>query len=652
MKRLGEPLFARDETGRLKTRIGTFFLRTPGLVTLPGVHATQRIAWLNELNRERQVAGIPALSEAESDAEIACSVDLLFNDQHVLIRPDPYAVDLAFEADEALQALVSKRKIRFLNTQNEIIRNALRARGENWRMSRVPVSPEEMNRMIAQARVAISGLPLYFHNAATGTRFLTLETFAWLGTQPDDVFRKHLAEIVRYSSLRNRFGYPEIDIFPVGCAFSRQAFEALNAEGLEIGALRAAYRKLLAAFREAVPIEFHEETFENLDWRNRLCSTLIHQPNAVATQDLPDGMAPEFHLQIEWLPGCRIDEGELIFDPVYEELDLMPEDAELRAFCDPRAREIIFNYVREFTTIEFINVGRITRSLSRRVQTGEHRTDVYVVQIKETGKPKPELCILRFQKWGVCEHLDEGKDMVRSIMEAVDYTDYVLDRRLGCRQLGMNLPEKVSTGRMPTLYTGSNSLYKGAKCWTVYFERQYIPGQVTDKILTRHYANPEFNLLLARLLGEAAVVNCVVGRANTEGQVLFDDGDEVITLDQAGMPERLTVSDHTGAFTLYEEPLEQMAEAYADPVNKRIALMPNPEAFAETYLASFRQRFVTLQQEYRRRRHAFDKLFKHRPVDPAGSLAYRWQCILARLDATDAETLTEAIRSQIRGLHP
>ena len=229
MKRLGEPLFARDETGRLKTRIGTFFLRTPGLVTLPGVHATQRIAWLNELNRERQVAGIPALSEAESDAEIACSVDLLFNDQHVLIRPDPYAVDLAFEADEALQALVSKRKIRFLNTQNEIIRNALRARGENWRMSRVPVSPEEMNRMIAQARVAISGLPLYFHNAATGTRFLTLETFAWLGTQPDDVFRKHLAEIVRYSSLRNRFGYPEIDIFPVGCAFSRQAVEALNA---------------------------------------------------------------------------------------------------------------------------------------------------------------------------------------------------------------------------------------------------------------------------------------------------------------------------------------------------------------------------------------------------------------------------------------
>ncbi|MDX9866674.1 MAG: hypothetical protein RBT78_01995 [Kiritimatiellia bacterium] len=651
MKCLGEPLFARDETGRLKTRIGTLFLRTPGLVTLPGVHATQRLAWLSDLNRERQAAGAPALSEAESDEEITHSVDLLFDDQYVLIRPDPYAIELAFEADEALQALVSKRKIRFLNTQNEIIRNALRARGENWRMSRVPVSPEEMNRLIAQARTAISGLPLYFYNSATGTRFLTLETFDWLGTRPDDVFRKHLAEIANYSALRNRFGYPEIDIFPAGCAFTRQAFEALNAEGLEIGALRAAYRKLLAVFREAVPVELREETFENLDWRNRLCSTLIHQPNAVATQDLPDGMAPEFHMQIEWLPGCRIEEGELIFDPVYEELDLMPEDAELRTFCDPRAKEIIFNYVREFGTIEFINVGRITRSLSTRAPANGHRTNVYIVQIKETGNPNPELRILRFQKWGVCEHLDEGKDMIRSIMEAVDYTDYVLDRRLGCRQLGMNLPEKVSTGRMPILYAGPNPLYQGAKCWTVYFERRYIPGRVTDKILTRHYANPEFNLLLARLLGEAAAVNCVVGRANAGRQVLFDDGDEVITLDQAGMPERLIVSDHTGAFTLYEEPLERMAGAYAKPVTKRIAFMPNPEAFTETYLASFRQRFEAVQQEYRRRRRAFDKLFKHRPVDPAGSLAYRWQLILARLDATDAETLTEAIRSQIRKPH-
>ena len=177
MKLLGEPIFSRDETGRLKSRIGTVFLRTPGLVTQTGIHATQRVAWIKELNRARLAAGLPKLTNDEIDAEMSSSVDLLFDDQFVLIRPDPYAMDLAFEADELLQTLVSKRKIRFLNTQHERVRYSLCARGENWRMSRIPCSPEEMNRLIASSRVAIDGLPIYFYNPSTGTRFLTLDSF-------------------------------------------------------------------------------------------------------------------------------------------------------------------------------------------------------------------------------------------------------------------------------------------------------------------------------------------------------------------------------------------------------------------------------------------------------------------------------------------
>ena len=61
MKILGDPIFARDETGRLKSRIGTVFLRTHGLVTQTGIHATQRLAWIKELNRERAAAGVPKL---------------------------------------------------------------------------------------------------------------------------------------------------------------------------------------------------------------------------------------------------------------------------------------------------------------------------------------------------------------------------------------------------------------------------------------------------------------------------------------------------------------------------------------------------------------------------------------------------------------
>lgn len=647
MKLLGEPLFAHDETGRLKSRIGTLFLRTPGLATLTGIHATQRLAWVKELNRERLSNGLEKLTNEEVADEMARSVDLLFDDQFVLIRPDPNAMDLAFAADELLQTLVSKRKIRFLNTQLEKVRNALRARGENWRMSRIPVAPEEMNRLIANSRVSISGLPLYFYNRSTGTRFFTCGDFEWLASRSDDVFRAHLAEIAKYSAMRNRFGHPEINIFPPGCAFTRQAFEALDVEGLSITALRSAYQKLLAVFRQSVPEALKDETPENTEWRNLMCSTLITQPNATAAEELIQGISHEFYLQIEWLPGCLIEEGELIFDLVCEELEATPDDPELNTLCDTRAKAVIFNYLREFGTIEFINIGRIGRSLSTRAQVALRRANVYIVQVKEMDKTTPELRILRFQKWGVAEHLDEGKDLVRSIMEAMDYTDYILDRRLGCRQLGMNLPEKVTTGRIPETYCGKNTAYHGARYWVVYFERSYINGIATDKILPRLYADPEFNRRLARLLGEAAAVNCIVGRANNDRDVMFDDGDEVIVLDPEGLPDHLIVSDHTGAFTQYERPLNSSAKAYAGPVNRRAKHMIHPVEFAELYLVSFLKRLKRVQQDYQRRQRAFDKLFKHLPVDAAGSFAYRWQCVLARLATTDAAALTRDIRSHI-----
>ena len=128
MKILGDPLFAKNPDGTLKSRIGTLFFRTPGLVTCRGVHAMQRIAWTNEQNRLRAEAGEPALTESEAMAEWADSADLLFTDDYVFIRPDPTRMDLAIKADEVLQTLVSKRRIRFLNTSSAKVRDALRAR--------------------------------------------------------------------------------------------------------------------------------------------------------------------------------------------------------------------------------------------------------------------------------------------------------------------------------------------------------------------------------------------------------------------------------------------------------------------------------------------------------------------------------------------
>ena len=148
MQILGEPIFAKTPDGALVSRVGTMFFKTPGLVTRRGVHAMQRAMWVDHLNEGRAAAGLQPLSAAEEEAEFAESVDLIFTDDHVLIRPDPDHMDLAFRADEELQKLVNKRKVRFLNTHAAKVRNALRARGENWRMARAPISQEDMAEIV------------------------------------------------------------------------------------------------------------------------------------------------------------------------------------------------------------------------------------------------------------------------------------------------------------------------------------------------------------------------------------------------------------------------------------------------------------------------------------------------------------------------
>ena len=65
------------------------------------------------------------------------------------------------------------------------------------------------------------------------------------------------------------------------------------------------------------------------------------------------------------------------------------------------------------------------------------------------------------------------------------------------------------------------------------------------------FASDAYSKAFARLLGQAATSNWIVGRCQLSGQVIFDDGDEVILEDAAGMPSEIIVADHTGTFTDY-----------------------------------------------------------------------------------------------------
>ncbi|MFO7535613.1 MAG: hypothetical protein R6X19_08030 [Kiritimatiellia bacterium] len=646
---LGDRPFDRDAGGRLKSRIATVFLRTPGLVTLPGIHATQRAAWAHALNAGRAAEGRPALDPAEQEAEWNESVDLIIEPDAILIRPDPEAMGLSFRADELLQELVSKRRIRFLYATNPQVRNALRDRGEYWRMSGLPRTAEEMRAMLESSRLSIGGGVIYYYNRLTGTRYITLSAFRGLGGLGFGELLLHLLEIQTHSRRLNRFGSPEIDFFLAGVAFGAADFERYDFGALAPEALRAAHGDLTLRFERAVPPSLREDDPADMEWRNRMFSVLLGRRDEAISDDLLRGLSPEFFMQVEWLPGGRIEEGELIFDSVFDELDREPDNAVLRRLCDLRARAFIFNYIREYGDIEHVNIGRISRSLSHRVNDGQARHTVYIAQVKDPERAEPVVHILRVQKWGVPEHLDAGKEFFAAVMESDEYVDYVLDRRLGCRQLGMNLPPRVVTRRIQERYTGPARRYAGATYWLTCFERDYIDGRATDKLPPAAYRDPVFAGRLAVLLGEAAAPNLIVGCAGRSGVPIFDDGDEIACFDAEGRLLRLAVSDHTGAFTDFTSSFDRLAPAYAEPIRRRAALVGDPDAFTEAFLDGFTRRFAHIREGYRRHRRAFRALFRYRPRDEKGSFACRWDRVLDRLETADPGAVAAIIRDHAGG---
>ena len=653
---IGPHPFARDDQGRQITRIGTLFPAYGALWTqLPGVHALQRLAFIERVNQGRATNALPPLSLEEEEKLSAESVDLVFEADYIQIRPDPARMDLACQADELLQELVPKRQVRFLSVADRRVRDAIKHRGECWRLSSIPRTREAKQRMVFGSKVGIHGLPIYFYNRLTGTRWLTCQEFENLGKLDNPSLASHLQEIADHSMLRNRLGRLEVDFFAADLRrFGARQFAGVVYEQLPPEQLRAKFEELRAHFRSAVHEGFRTDDCHNNAWCQRILATLFLEGNETQTEQVLSGLSPEFFLQVEWLPGGRFEEGEFLFDSIFDEAANHPEDAELQRLCDPRAKGIIFNLIREHGDLEYVNVGCVPESLSLDRPQKEGRRAVYLVEFLSRSEHAPIKRFLRLQKWGVWEHLDEGKDLLQSIKESDDYTDYWLDRRLGCRQLGMRMTRRVAMLRLSEIYNGSNPRFQGDMIRTIYFEREYLAGIASDKLPVQKYIHPGYALKLASLLGCAAASSLIVGRALESGKrPIFDDGDEVVRDGEDGLPAEIMVGDHSGAFGEYKLPLDTFAAHYARPVNTRDKIVPDPPAFATAYLDAFRNQFLHIQGDYRKRRRAFDTLFKHCKYDAGGSFAYRWECILRRLDQANPYALVEAIRQHIwvlRGL--
>lgn len=651
---LGAPPFEKEANGQLKSRIATIFPKHRVMVTVPGTHASQRVRFLEELNRRRLAAKFPPLSTDEEAAECAASVDLFIEPDSILIRPDPNHMDIAFEADRCLQEILSKRRIKFLFVWDDRVREAIKRRGECWRISALPKSHSELQELIKESKVAIGGNPIYYYNHATGTRYITYQEFEALERLPDHSLAFHLQEIATHSLRRNRLGNPEVDFFGLKHQpnteprFGPSDFAGINFIKLPPDELRAKYLELKERFRAAVEESCLRDNPKESLWRTKMAKALLTDSSGTVTEEILRGLSPEFFLQVEWLPGGYVEEGEFILDSVFQEAADKPNDPELQSLCDELALGFIFNLIREYGDLEYVNVGRVGTSLNVKRPQSEGRRGVYIVELKLRDTRERVVRFIRLQKWGIRERLDEGKDLLRAIIESEEYTDYILDRRLGCRQLGMHLPARVTMRRTREKYKGARHEFQDTWIWVTYFERDYVRGIATDKIPAHKYANEIYSLRLARLLGEAAASNLIVGRARENSDtVIFDDGDEVIVEDDEELPKELIVTDHSGAFANYLTPLTVLARQYAAPVNIRVDRVPNANAFAQAYIDALQKKFVHVQQEYRKRQRAFDSLFKHLPRDPKGSFAYRWECVLKRLNETDVDALIRAVQESL-----
>jgi hypothetical protein len=606
----------------------------------------QRREYLDHLNRQYAQSGLKLLSKAQEHLEWNNAVDLIFDDRTILIRPDPENMPLAFEADELLQEIVPKHRINFLGVLNEKVREAIKKRGDWWRITPLPKSSDEMKQMISESRIKLGGGEIYYYSKTTGVRYLTCREFAELGKLNDAALRDHLLEIQEGSAKTNAHGYPEIAFFDAGRTFTKADFASQDFRKLDACSLRSVFESLVERFNGAVEPELRQDNLEQVEWRNGMIAALLGQDDETVSEETLLGLSPEFFMQIEWLPGGCIEDGELMLDSCMEMADAA-DDKEFQRFHDEKPQKFIFNFVREYGNLEYVNIGRVIGSLSRR-PAFYGRRGVYVAVLKLSGSNREIVSIIRMQKYGVREYLEEGRPLLDAMLRSEEYTEYILDRRLGCRQLGMNLSPRVTAKKISERCRSREG--RDFVIWSPYFERDYIRGIATDKVASCRFADEEFALQFAHLLGRAAAPNMIAGRFDRGGHPLFDDGDEVLIEGARRMPADIVVADHTGTFNNYLSKLEDFALEYAGPINRRAEHLTDLRKFAETYLMAFEERFSRIQEDYRKRKKAFDTLFKYRPRDEAGSFAYRWEKTLERLNATDPRELTRKIREQVRNI--
>lgn len=630
---LGPDFFARDENGQMLSPIAVVFPKLFLLVTGRGIHA-ELICLAEEFLRGRvQRCEQRNLAVEEEQALYENVVPIMARDSVVLLRSFPDDMERVFAADRLLQRLLPKNCILFTGVHIAKVREQLRKRGESWRISPPPRSSKEVYEHIRASRVHVNTNVTYYQNAQSGERFLTYEEFQrirpLLRKAPQKALLR-LNEINQLSHMLNDQGVPELSFFlPAESKLTTKPLEDLISalENLsspqDLERAEALFDFFSLSYAVVAGEELTVDGEKHTTWQTTMFCRL-YDLNEEVLEEWLLGLSAEFHLNVKWLPGANLVEGGAIFET----------DAELKV------RNVINYFLDTWPGIVSINVGRVVSSLTERDVTGEER-EVYLV-VLGLAQGKEEIRLLRLIKWDVVHRLKQGFPLSQAINDTLSYRDYILDRLKGAAGL-----------RLPILSYSAIQFYENlpgiGEIPIFFFDRRYVVGMVSDKIPSAFYAKKGFMVRLAPLLGRAAAASLVLGRAShRSGELFFDDGDEVIQLDQEKLPEQLIISETTGSFTDSTTPiLELLPQCF-----KRLAVHLDKARRKETPTADLKAAVNAftdaLTTELGRMQALLDdettglrSLFDTRTAEP-GSVRARWECMLNRLAATDLAQIQQA----------
>jgi hypothetical protein len=360
-------------------------------------------------------------------------------------------------------------------------------------------------------------------------------------------------------------------------------------------------------------------------WRTTLFCRLC-DINETTLEEWALGLSPEFHLNIRWLPGVRAARGDVRFEEK----------------AASKVKGLIAHFQKRWNDeVFYINVGRMETSQGRREWDGRER-EVYVAVI---GRPdgREEIRLIHLMKWGVMHRLKMGVPLMQAIDETFQYRDYIFDRLRAASVLGIpflnyteiRLDEEVpGVGWIPVFF----------------FDRQYVRGVASDKIPLVRYGQTGFISKLTGLLGVSAGISLALGRACPRTlRVYFDDGDEVIQFDEEGLPVNLVLVESTGSFTNWAAPMAEMLPDCLAHIAVHLERARGKGIGREELASAVGAFSCSLEAEINRLKQAAAapssgvwRLFEERTSEP-GSMRARWECILRRLERTDAAELRRFI---------